>query len=309
MLEIDHLGDTGLGLQQLFRVRRGRREKGDGAARLGRGDRAHIRQVPDDVADALLHLNDGGRGHGAAFLQTTRLVPRMCRSPSLPLGLEFLERARHALPHAVVMPEHDAVRSGQRPCGFAIGDDIVVGMRTIDEDEPGAAMMSREVERRRIPVSLRDAPRIGRPFGLRLGEVAPRPGLVDESALARREREFRCRLGGKIECENRKMGGGVDGEIQRRAAIEGADLDDFLAARDGRSSRRQHGKLGEIDVTLIALGMRQPDRLVCEHVAPAAKPAAASAVRASRRAGAAPSFGRQDWQSWPADRRSARRAR
>ena len=194
MLEIDHLGDAGLGLQQLLRVRCGRREKRDGASRLRRGDRAHVRQVPDDVADALLHLNDGGRRHGAAFLQTTRLVPRMCRSPSWLLGLDLLERARHALPHAVVMPEHDAVRRDQRPRGFAIGDDILVGVRAIDEHEAGAAMMRREVERRRIPVSLRDAPRIGRPFGLRLGEVAPRPGLVDEGALARREREFRCRL-------------------------------------------------------------------------------------------------------------------
>ena len=148
MLEIDHLADAGLGLQQLLRVRRGRREKRDGAPRLAAAIARTIRQVPDDVADALLHLDDGGRGHVAAFLQTTRLVPRMCRSPSWPLGLDLLERARHALPHTVVMPEHDAVRRDQRPRGLAVGDDILVGVRAIDEHEPGAAMMSREVERR-----------------------------------------------------------------------------------------------------------------------------------------------------------------
>src|SRR6185436_7644744 len=107
--------------------------------------------------------------------------------------------------------------------------DVFIGVRAIDEHEPGAAMMRGKIEGRRVPVELRDALRVGRPFGLRLGEAAARARLVDERAFTRRQREFRRRVRWKIERENGKMGGGVDGEVQGRTAIEGADLDDFIA--------------------------------------------------------------------------------
>src|ERR1041384_5625785 len=100
--------------------------------------------------------------------------------------------------------------------------------------------------------------------------MAPGLRLVDEGALARREREFWRRVGRKIECETRAMRGRVDGEVERGAAIECADLDDLIAARNGGCGRRQHRQLGEIDVSLIAPRVREPDWFGDKHLPPSA---------------------------------------
>ena len=60
MLEIDRLGDRRLGGKQLLGVARWRRQERDAPARRDGGNGADEGQVPDDVADAGFHLDDGG---------------------------------------------------------------------------------------------------------------------------------------------------------------------------------------------------------------------------------------------------------
>jgi hypothetical protein len=68
MLEISHLGDAPLRLQQILRVGRRQRQKRDRTTGLRRRNRADERQMPDDVADALLDLDDCRWGHVDALL-------------------------------------------------------------------------------------------------------------------------------------------------------------------------------------------------------------------------------------------------
>jgi hypothetical protein len=60
MLEIERFGDTRLCRQELACAARRRGHEGHSAARRDGGDGADERQVPDDVADAALGLNDRG---------------------------------------------------------------------------------------------------------------------------------------------------------------------------------------------------------------------------------------------------------
>ena len=58
MLEIEHLLDAGLLLKQITCVTGRRRQERHPAARRGGSDGPDERQMPDDIADARLDLND-----------------------------------------------------------------------------------------------------------------------------------------------------------------------------------------------------------------------------------------------------------
>src|SRR5262249_22302899 len=72
VLEIDHFADAWLGGEQFPGAGRGQGEKRHGALRRFRRNRANERQMPDDIADALLDLDDGGGWHVYDF--TVRLA-------------------------------------------------------------------------------------------------------------------------------------------------------------------------------------------------------------------------------------------
>ena len=57
--------------------------------------------------------------------------------------LDLLECAGDALPYTVVVPDDHPFVGRQAQCGIGIRDDIVMGMRSVHENQPGAADMSR----------------------------------------------------------------------------------------------------------------------------------------------------------------------
>src|ERR1051325_4700862 len=90
MLEIDHPIDAGLDLQQLLRTRRRQRQERHLAFRRFRSDRPDEGQVPHDVADALLDLNDGGGGHEVSIVMPakagTQYTPHYMRCAVVPIA-------------------------------------------------------------------------------------------------------------------------------------------------------------------------------------------------------------------------------
>src|SRR5207248_5054258 len=91
------------------------------------------------------------------------IAPRhQARSADMPQAeltacLDLLECAGDAFPYTVVVPDDHAFFGHQAERRFGVRDDIVMGVRSVHEDEAGAAKMRRPVEGGGIAHQLGDA--------------------------------------------------------------------------------------------------------------------------------------------------------
>src|SRR4051794_16045993 len=113
--------------------------------------------------------------------------------------------------------------------------------------------MRRPVESGGIADELDDAAGRLTPFRWRVEEAATEARFFHVGALARRQIEFRRGVRWQIECKDTVLRRCVDGKVERGAAVEGADFDNFLTRpRRGRSAC-QHRELPQTDIAGVLL--------------------------------------------------------
>src|SRR5471032_1709057 len=133
-------------------------------------------------------------------------------------------------------------------------------MRAVDEDQPGSAVMRRPIESRGISAQLYDAVGIAAPGAAAVTQPRAARRLVDIAPLGRLDRQRGWLIGWQIERSDRNARRRIDREIERGAAVEGADLDDFAARRRIPRRQSQHGELGQADIAIAFGGLSQLDR-------------------------------------------------
>jgi len=82
VFEIERLCNAGFGLQQVASVSRGKGQEGDGILPRGCSNRANKRQMPNDIANSLLGLDDDCGSHAVS----RRMVAGS--APSMRIGLD-----------------------------------------------------------------------------------------------------------------------------------------------------------------------------------------------------------------------------